>query len=148
MESTIKEIIAAADDLHMMRKGEKPMVKMYEGKEGLYSMLQDIVKTAPTVIDEITNEDVVASVFTDEDELGTKTRLLSISKDPGPTRKKTSRRLIARNDLRFNGDIAVYDSKIALYTWRGKMMSVLIESKDLADTVRALFQMAWDSENK
>jgi len=157
MESTLKDIKAAADDLHLLRKGEKPAVKMFEGKEGLYAMLQDIVDTAPESFDEIGNEDSIASVFTDEDlnvykikfdELGIKHRFISKAKQQNPVRKKSTRQYINRKDINFNGDVLVWDSKVAFLTFRGKMISVLIESKDIADTIRSLYQLAWDSDKK
>ena len=157
MESTLKDIKTVADDLHLLRKGEKPAVKMFEGKEGLHAMLQDIIDSGVETFDELANEDAVSSVFSDEDlkpykakfdEAGIKARFMSRAKQQEPIRKKAVRQYINRKDIDFNGDILIWDSKVAFLTFRGKMISVLIESKDIADTVRSLYQLAWDCDKK
>ncbi len=78
---------------------------------------------------------------------GVTTNLLSLTSNPGPLRKSSQRRVITRDDIKFYGDIMIYDNNVSLQTTRGKLISVFIESKELADTMRALFKLAWDNKN-
>lgn len=154
MESTIKEIKAAADDLHLMRKGEKPVVKMFEGTEGFIALREDILESAPTHIEEIANDDSISQLTIDKDisplkekleKMGAKSRVIVISKDNVKSdRRNKEVRQIRRKDINYTGDVIIYGNKIALSSLKGKLIGVIIESEELAQTMRSLFQLAWD----
>ena len=158
MESTVREIKDITKDLTLIQKGDKPVVKMFEGKEGLVSLLQELVNTKPHHIDEFTNEDAIAKILTDNDLRPIKdyldksratTNLLSKSSNTdGNIRKFTKRKVLTRKDIDVNADISVYNDKVAFMTFSGNGISVLIDSKDIADAVRSLFKLAWDNEKK
>jgi sugar-specific transcriptional regulator TrmB len=158
MESTVREMKDITKDLTLIQRGEKPVVKMFEGKEGLVSLLQELVNTKPHHIDEFTNEDAIAKILTENDLKPIKdyldksratTNLLSKSSNAdGNVRKFTKRKVLTRKDINVNADITVYNDKVAFMTFSGNGISVLIDSKDIADAVRSLFKLAWDNEKK
>ena len=43
----------------------------------------------------------------------------------------------------FNGEIWIYENRVAFVQFIGKMMTVIIESKSFADMARTLFRAAW-----
>ncbi len=157
MESTVREIKDITKDLSLVQQGEKPIVRMYEGNEGIKAIFEDIIKTTPKHIDEFTNERLVAEYYSDLDlgplkekldKLGTTTNLLAIGDPEIKTRKTTKKKLITNSGIKFNGDISIYDSKVSLASFKGKAVSVIIESEEIAQTLRSLFKLAWDNEKK
>ena len=40
-------------------------------------------------------------------------------------------------------DLIIYGNKVAMAVFRGKPMGIIIESKEIAETLRALFSLAW-----
>ena len=53
--------------------------------------------------------------------------------------KATNITKLSKEKFNFDGDVLVYANKVALSTFKGRQISVLIESKILADTMRAMF---------
>jgi sugar-specific transcriptional regulator TrmB len=160
MEATLREIEDSLNDLKLLQRGEKPIVKMFEGIEGLKALQDDMLKSTPKHIDEFGNVDTISGIFTREelqpfrDEL-TRQKVVgrflysgSIVHNP---RKGVEVRRIHPDKSNFNGDIVIYKHKTALSTFHGKLLAIIIESQVIADTMRGLFELAWHSsfvENK
>lgn len=153
MEATLKEIESSIHDLKILQRGEKPVVKMFEGIQGLRALQDDILKTAPKHIDEYGNVDTIAAIFTRED-LQPFRKELERLKITGrflyrgavvhsPREGVSVKRLTDK--MSFNGDIIIYGSKTAFSTFHGKLISVIIESDVIADTMRSMFELAWQS---
>ncbi len=157
VETTMREIKASLDELKLRQRGEKPTVKLLEGMEGLRTYLEDVVATKPDNTCEIYSADSVFKVFSPEDlqplrstltKLNVHGRALYTGKLPIPARKEVKSLAITRPHKDFRGDIFVYGNKVALSTLHGKIITVIIESQEIADTVQALFDLAWDNEQR
>jgi len=156
MEATVREIKDISKDLALIQQGEKPVVKMFEGKEGQKSILEDVIKTKPGHIYDFVNDDAYDKLFTPEelqpykdqlDKLNIQTRVMAIRSQPlSFYRKNVKGKQITRKDIKFNGNVTVYGNKVALSSLGNKMVGAIIESKDIAETVRCLMQLAWDSK--
>lgn len=155
MESTVKEIKTATDELKLVQRGDKPIVKMFEGKEGLLTMVEEMAKSKTNRVDDFVNDDAVSRIFSDEDLLpiktaldkfGIQTRVLVLAREKSiPTRKSTKSKNITRKDLAFDGEITIFADKVGLSSLKGnKLMGVLIENHEIAQALRCMFQMAWD----
>ena len=151
MEERIQGLDRMVPEIKMMAGGEKPTVRFYEGNEALFALFNDVAKTNPSTIDEISNIDDVYEY------LDTK-YLLEVRKiiDPTKLRLRILHRGANRNpregvqfcellpDLgEFHGDIWIYENRVAFVVFVGKVITVIIESKPLADTARVLFEAAW-----
>jgi len=55
-------------------------------------------------------------------------------------------KLISKKDFPFgfNNEINIFGNKIALISYK-QIMGIIIESKDLADTQRTIFELAWEN---
>lgn len=156
MQQSVKEMEDTIAELHLLQKGDRPVVKMFEGKEGVQAVLQDVVSSGTKRIHEIANVDAVKTMFTNEEltafkgELSARSiqgKAIYSSRDPQiQPRKSAQLKIIKDKDVQFSGDILIYENRVALMTFRGKIISVLIESEELAQTMRAVFEMAWESE--
>lgn len=152
MENTLREVESTINELKLMQRGDKPVVKLFEGKEGLKAIQDDILKSNPKEILEMSNYDALKAVF-ESDELEPYRAELDRKKIPHEGiilyKQPLERRMHATNvhqlsskDFSFFGNITIYNNKIALTTFQGNNIAVLIESEILAETMRVMFRLA------
>lgn len=156
METTVDTMDDAIAELKLLQRGDKPSVRMLEGKEGIEMILTDVAQSGVSEVFEIGNVDVVKTLFSDEElnafkqqltKRGIKGTAIYSSKDPDVRPRKSGQiKLVKDKDISFAGDILIYDNKVAFMTFRGKVVNVLIESAEIAQTMREVFRMAWESE--
>ncbi len=149
----VGEIESALDDLRLLRHGDRPAVKFYEGIEGLKAILQDLADAKPADTLEIANMDAVRGIFSTE-ELESVQKILTKIKAKGRAilagkvsrvREGVEARLLPKGDFGFEGDILIYGSRIAMVSFKGRISGVVIENPIIAETYRALFELAWRS---
>ncbi|MFH1621206.1 MAG: helix-turn-helix domain-containing protein [Patescibacteria group bacterium] len=154
MEATLREIEVSLGDLRLLQRGEKPVVKMFEGVEGLKALQDDILKVSPKHTDEFANIDTVSAIFTREDlqpfreelaRMKISGRFLYAGNMAYSPRKGVEARHVHPDKSTFNGDIILYRNKTALSTFHGKLITIIIESQVIADTMRGMFELAWHS---
>ncbi|MDP3985626.1 MAG: helix-turn-helix domain-containing protein [bacterium] len=151
METTLREIESSLQDLKLLQRGEKPVVRLYEGPEALKVIRDDMLENRPDSIEEFGNLDEVRRVYNyqtlriDElNKLNIPRRLIFLAKEQKLRASSPEEEIIGLpHTFDFPGDVSVYGNKIALSTFRGKQISVLIESEDLAKTMRAMFDFVW-----
>ncbi|MBI2483017.1 hypothetical protein HYV74_02440 [Candidatus Uhrbacteria bacterium] len=151
LQERVSELTRAVPELALRIGGAKPVVKVYEGKEGVLAIIESISASRPKQIDEITNVDAMQAVILDEERkpivseiqrVGTKVRGLYA----GSSIKRSAhaqKRVLPQEFSGFRGHISTSDNSVALVTFAGKMHSVLVESEELAATFRVLFELAW-----
>jgi HTH-type transcriptional regulator, sugar sensing transcriptional regulator len=158
METTLREVRGGLSDLQLLKRGEKPVVKLFEGPEALKAIQDDVIATKPSYYDEFGNIDVIRALYPFETrkdffqalaKLRPRARMMMVART-GPTISVVPGQQIKTlpPNLDFGGDIFVYGDKVALSTFRGKQISVLIESAELAKTFAALFDYLWECLGK
>jgi HTH-type transcriptional regulator, sugar sensing transcriptional regulator len=140
---------------------ERPKVRFYEGKDGVFNMIADVLKDAKT--EEILNfysGDPSDSFFTEEQRAEIEearkrrgirsksiyTRQSGPYDDPPPP--SVEERYVPPEKFPFSGAIDIFDSKIVSHTMNGKIIGVIIENKAMAEMMRSLFKLAWESAEK
>lgn len=155
MESTLREVKTGISDLSLLQRGEKPVVKIFEGQEGIRAILDDIKASNSTMIYELGNIDAIKNIFPQLDSIKPFKQELSRRRISSKTIYLSKNEFQARpfsevnyvpDDYNFTGDITVYGNKVALYTFKGKLISVLIESEELAQTFKEFFRLALTSK--
>ncbi len=159
MESTLREVEVAINDLKLLQRGERPIVRLVEGPEALKSIHDDILNTKHEEegILEISNLDALHSIFTDAElqpfknalekkQISAKGIVLTQAATK-PMRGRTTVRYVPKHNFSFSGDIIMYGNKVAFSTFEGKLIGVVIESKVVADTMRDLFRLAWSGKD-
>jgi len=151
IESTLADIKDSVDELSLLQGGEKPAVKVYEGVDALTALQDDILSEKPKTMDLLSNLIATRSLYTAEKRSAflkkeapknsPTIRFVGIIPEDGgvwtgPVPLKIS---LDKNKYNFAADITIYNNKVALSVLRGKQYMVLIESKDLSDAMRALF---------
>jgi hypothetical protein len=137
-------------------------VRFFEGWEGLRKVYEDTL-TAESELLNFANSAVVRRHWPEYDEqyvdarVKRGIRLRGISPDDeagkrvhGEDKKKLREiRLVPAADFDFKNEINVYDHKVAICSFDSglkgdkDMFGVIIESKEVAETQRQIFEMAW-----
>ncbi len=150
--ATLGDLERSIDSLRLLSGGIRPTVRVFEGEEALYAYFDHVASVGPSEWLEISNlDDVYAHI--DERTLVAARRALQKVK---PKNFKLLHRGTLRNPRPgvefceldeawgdFHGNIAIYDEHIALVTYVGKVVAVILESPALAETMRLMFSLAW-----
>lgn len=139
-------------------KYRKPHVRFFEGWDGVRHVYEDTL-TAKSELLNFANSAVVRSYWPSYDDeyvaervkRGIHLRGIAPDDEAGRTvhgedkRKLREIRLVPAKDFDFRNEINVYDHKVAISSFgdRGDMFGVIIESKEVAETQRQIFEMAW-----
>lgn len=156
-----REIELMLPELKMMyQKPEgKIAVKYYEGKEGVMRMVKDFLhEAAGSTIQMAFPLDRLRALFSQEEleplavtrlKKKVKTETLYTLRDgivgthPDGTRIK-----IDSNKYPLSADIAIFKNKIRIASLGDHLSGVVIEDKAIVETMRSLFQLAFDSQKK
>lgn len=156
MRGRIRDLEQAVPELELRTGGERPVVRMFEGKEGLRAIIEDMREHKTKRSVEITDLDAMYRVLSPEDlkamreELtkhGTKVRGIYAGA-PGPRKVDADRIMLEDKDGGFRSNIGIYGDHIALVTFEGKMHSIIIESGSLTKAMRLLFELAFKGAKK
>lgn len=150
VKDKVRDLENSIDELRLLQGGEKPIVRMFEGKAGIKAIIEDMRETKAEQTFEIADLDAMYKVLTTEDleemrqelrKLGSKVK--GIYTGTSQAKTKTDDRMDLPAEYGgFGSNIGVYGNKVALVTFKGKMYSVIVESPELAATMRLLFSLA------
>ncbi len=154
MQTTLSQARAAIEELSITKQGEKPTIKVYEGREALRTLFGDVLETNPDTYIEFGSLDAINDIFEREKEITPfqeelvrrKTLGRGIWQKTGPARAVGPFNRIRQLPIHvptFYGHIMVYADKVAISTMRGKQVLVLITSQDMADMMRLYFEELW-----
>lgn len=139
---------------------DKPVVKYYEGKEGLVSSLEEIFETKDKNEDSvyfIYPKDKVDEIWAVEDRKVYKNRRLlsglkskaiyTWEKSEIPEGQGNGSRLkIDLTKYPIKADIAIYGDKVKIHTLTERLSGIFIQNKDVADTLKSLINYMLDNK--
>jgi len=145
----------------MKASGGRPSVRYFRGREGLHAIRQEILMycTADDVIYNFTPADYVNAVFPANEEtfhrqrsakriraktiFTTKAKSLKellFSRSPGDLNE---RRYVEPRYFPGTSGLTVFRDRIAIGNFSGREMGVVIESVEMAEAMKKLFELAW-----
>ena len=138
--------------------GEKPKVKFYEGRGGIRAIEEDFLKTKSKEIYGFANADKVYELFPEylkgysskRVAQGIKSQMI-YNRQAGPLDKQDDEKMlrIAKHinyeKLPIDSDITIFGSKVAFLAYKDNPIGVLVESKEIAQTMQTLFKRIWES---
>ena len=132
--SGIKRIME--ETLEMPKNSE---ILAYSSVDKAYKYLQEFVSD---YLEKRVKKKIRVRMITEDTSLAQK----QIKKDRQELRES---RLVLKKDYPtgFNNEINIFGDKIAIISYK-QMMGVIIESKDLSDTQRTIFELAWENTKK
>lgn len=139
--------------------GEKPRVRFFEGKEGLKAVQEEILRSKISSLENIYPRDDFLKIFSKKErelyvaerkKRKIKARTIYTGKEKTPFIKESSteRRYVPYDKFPFSADVVIFGNKVAIGTYKGKLMGVIIESKEIASTLRLIFNLAWETAKK
>lgn len=139
--------------------GDRPKVRFFEGPEGQKAMQEDFLSVKDKKIESFINLDKLFETFPQIEDEYTKRRIAKgikssviYTRRAGPlesatdSRKLRTAKFVSSERLPISADIGIYDDKISLANYsRSRPIGVIIEDKEISNTIRALFYMIWNS---
>jgi HTH-type transcriptional regulator, sugar sensing transcriptional regulator len=156
-ELSLKKLLPQLQSLNNKQK-DRPVVKYYEGKEGIKTMVSEVLKAAKGEVDMAYSVDALNKLFTEEDKI--EWRKVRIKRDLYTkaiyTYKEGVLQNIPKSDSRkvpfekfpITCDIAVYDEKVRIADLSKRLIGVIIEDKEIARSMKAVLDLAWEAAEK
>lgn len=154
--SDVKNILPDLKKLYESR-GERPKVRFFEGKKGVASIREEILKTRAKDMEEIIPLDIVHEYFPpsekDHREMinrkmrNVNFRLIYTSKKgqiwPKDKNIKETVKFIKPELFQISSEIVLFGNKTIILTYKRKEFGVILEDKMIADTFKAIFNLLW-----
>ena len=159
-ERALNEVLPQLGKLYLSA-GERPRVRFFEGAEGLRTMQDELIKSKAKEIVGFSSSHHILIIFPSHpseystrrarSEIHAKTIYTSAR---GKILKENDQeilreaRFIPPEKFPFTCDLAIYGNIIAISALRKKPLGVVIESEEMADSFRAIFNLAWEAAEK
>lgn len=154
-EHELTELLPVLNALYKV-EGHRPQIRYFEGEEGMKTVRSIFLYDSGPII-QIVPYDVVQEFrevrqgqerhLGDLSAQGSWWRTLLVLQDPLPSEipevPNNEVRCIPYEMFPIKGEISVRGNSIYLFTYTSQVLSVIITSKELAETIRALFELAW-----
>ena len=152
-EQEIREIIPELKTLYNIAPG-RPKIRFYEGQEVYKKITDDILESGTKEILEIYNADLIKGLFSENETKeytrkriakGIRCRVL-YTRSEGPFKNRlelAEERFYNQSQFPVSGDIMVYGNRIGMASLKGNMIGVIIESDEISETMKSLFNLAW-----
>lgn len=154
-ELALQENLPSLQTLYLTSE-HRPTVRTYDGNSGLLSVWRDILSNPQEVL-LWTNQETESNFFTEEyHQLFIKERLkkhismrvLTVNNKKGKTLIKDDKDSLRQTKLlppnvNYSAETYVYGSKIAILDYNKDIIGVIIESEQIANAQRAIFEMNW-----
>jgi sugar-specific transcriptional regulator TrmB len=141
-------------------QGERPIVKYFEGKEGIISSMEEMYtsKDQDDTAYLVYSKDLLDSLFTTEERgkykkirLGkeVRTKVLYTYSKGEITNDSTGERIkIDEQKYPITCDISIYEDRVRINTLGKSLSGIFIKSKDVAETLRIIFSVEFDQLKK
>jgi predicted DNA-binding transcriptional regulator len=154
-ESVIKRLLPDLEAISDAA-GERPKVSFYEGEEGLEAMRETVFASKIDGMEDFISFDDLRHLLPVE-QWKKHNQRLSAKKISGRTIYTSERdykpadeikhlweyRRIPKDKFPMHGELTVYGNNVSMISLKGKLVGVIIESKEMAIMVRTMFDLAW-----
>lgn len=157
-EEQFKRLLPELQSINNRNK-DKPVVKYYEGKDGILTMVSEHLKTSKNqealgffsrdVIEDYFNQEELARIRKERLDSKVKSRAI-YTREKGSLEniEDTSLVRLSEKDFPVSCDIALFEDKVRIASFKNRAVGVVIEDKEVAQSFRALFELAWKWLNK
>lgn len=134
----------------------RPKIRFYEGKEGMKTILDEILNEATEIL-AFNSADDLFSILKKEWPKFLKARIankISVKAILRSTPKGIERQLTGSQELRevrlitntidFHGTIFLWKNKIAMFSLQNNLIALVIESPELAQMQKSIFNVLWN----
>jgi sugar-specific transcriptional regulator TrmB len=148
-----KTILPELTLLHNVKN--RPRVTFFEGKNGLVDVCEDTLKADGEILAFVPFQSLAKTLPEYlpkyyKRRTANKIKIKAISPNDSESKKRQSldneelreTRIVKDFDFGIKTEIDIYNNKVLLISWEEKL-SVMIESVDIADTLRKIFEFTW-----
>lgn len=156
-EQSLKKLLPQLQTINNKQK-DRPLVRYYEGKEGLISMSEELIKYAKGEILMAYSKDAVDELFDDKERKRARERRLKnkVNSKAIYTYKNGilestpdgERRKIPDDKFPLSCDIAIYGDYVRIASLGKRLIGIVINDKEIADSIRSIFELAWEASEK
>ncbi len=143
----------------------KPKIKFYEGLNGAINVYEDTLASAGrndviltytgiSKLFDIFPKDYAEEYFRRRVEKNIRVKMIAIDSEESREWQKNAMRdlrdiiLVSDDKFNFFGDTEIYGNKVALISYKENFMAIVIESEQIANMQRFIFNLAWDNLKK
>lgn len=152
-----RAFVRALPELQMLFNtgDKKPRVRFYDGIEGLKGMYWEALESKETIlvygsIDDMwsLSKDFIKEYVKARVKKNIRIKgIVPATKDAQEYTKLGQKELrelvlVPADQFRFTNEINIYNNKVAIYSFKDRV-GVIIESREIADTQRSIFNLAW-----
>ncbi|OGF25622.1 hypothetical protein A2303_01015 [Candidatus Falkowbacteria bacterium RIFOXYB2_FULL_47_14] len=138
---------------------DKPVVKYYSGRSGVIAMVESLLDDIKdTTVKMAFSVDAVENFFTPEESSRWRKKRLqknittkviyTMKKGKLSEVEKSRDRKVPLEKYPIKSDIAIYGDKVRIASLGGRLMGIVIEDREIADTFRAILDLAWEGAEK
>jgi sugar-specific transcriptional regulator TrmB len=158
MKERINDLKHALPKFELQLGGERPVVRMYEGKEGIRAFLDETRRVRPKLTREFADSDALRAVLTSEDlapyqrelakQKGKIKGIYMADQATTPSVVEGERVFIHHPKDRARADITVLGDRVGFVSLAGKMFTVILENKEIAKAVGYLIDLAYEEAKR
>lgn len=143
----------------------KPKVRFYEGVAGAMAVYNDMLDSTPKNGEmlsfagiknffETFPKEFAAEYFTRRVKKNIRPRIIALDSVESRQWLRDSEKemrdilLISEDQFNFSGDIEIYGDKVALISYKENFMTIIIESQEISDMQRSMFNLIWNCLKK
>jgi sugar-specific transcriptional regulator TrmB len=134
---------------------DRPTVRVFEGKEGLVSMRNEILESGIKNLQIAFSIDSMSKIFTVSEMMAFSNKRASkkifskaiYTKTDGEDIVRVPPQELRRVDIKkypFGSDIYIYGDTVSFASTQGQVVGITIKNADIAKTMKALFDIAWE----
>ena len=157
-EEQFKRLLPELQSINNRNK-DKPVVKYYEGKEGMLAMTSEYMKMSKNQkAYMVFSRDIIEKNLSVEELKDIRQERLSnkistkviYSREKGDLESVEDSEMVRLSASEFpvSCDIALYEDRIRIASFKDRLMGVVIEDKEIAQTLREVFKLAWKWVNR
>ena len=148
-EEELKQLLPELINLTKFKQ-EKTKAEIYQGKEGMKTVLKDIIKEKKNylVFGEEGRFQETLPIYSKQfmkrlEEANIKEKVLVKEGQKNIVKSKNSEFRYVSKEFLYPSSSVVYGSKTAIIVWSHPFLTILVENKEVADSYRSYFNLLW-----
>ncbi|HPN54716.1 MAG TPA: helix-turn-helix domain-containing protein [Candidatus Moranbacteria bacterium] len=156
-KNNLQKLLPQLRSLNNKQSG-RPLVRYYEGKEGISSMVEEVFREAKGVVYMAYSADEVGNIFSKKDQ--ERWRKIRVDKNMPVkaiyTKKEGKIGVVPKSEslkipfekFPISCDFAVFNDKVRIASLKNRLTGIIIEDKEIASSFRALINLALETAKK
>ena len=157
-EKAVKDILPQLEELHIIKGVKRPIVEVYEGKEGMKTVMNDIIRSRAKeflAYGSSRSSFEIIPAFMEEwhkERIKRKMVMRILYNNTGEAREKVKERTSSLKLAKYRfmpitlespTATLIYNNKVVLQSWTKEPFAVMIENEEMAKNQKRYFEEMW-----